>query len=215
VKPLPVLPDEARRRLFKTAEQWFDRGRAAVLEAIPCRRGCTRCCIGPFAITILDQQEVQQGLADLPAHRRDEIEARASTQIAQIEQTSPQLATSPYLDHWPSSDVDALVTAFADLPCPALGEDGSCLVYAHRPLTCRMMGLPTEMEGLTFGACEIQTSVPVIRMPSVLHDDEDRIAGEEAMQIEREREQHKQPGEEILLPYAFVRDVGQRSVRVA
>ena len=207
--PLPVLPDEARRRLFTTAEQWFDRGRAAVLDAIPCRRGCSRCCIGPFAITILDEQEMQHGLADLPAHQRDEIKARASTQIAQIEQTFPQLAMYPYLDQWPSSDVDALVAEFGDLPCPALGEDGSCLVYAHRPLTCRMMGLPTEMEGLTFGACEIQTSVPVVRMPAVLHEDEDRIADAEAVLIERERERNRQEGEELLLPYGFVRDAEQ------
>jgi Fe-S-cluster containining protein len=209
VKPLPVLPDEARRRLFKTAEQWFDRGRASVLDAIPCRRGCSRCCIGPFAITILDHQEVRQGLADLPAHQRDEIESRASAQVARIEQGFPQLAASPYLDHWTSSDVDALVTTFADVPCPALGHDGSCLVYAHRPLTCRMMGLPTEMEGLAFGACEIQTSVPIVRLPTVVRDDEDRIADEEAVQIERERERTTRPGEEILLPYGFMRDMSR------
>jgi Fe-S-cluster containining protein len=209
VKPLPVLPDQVRQRLFKTAEQWFDRGRAAVLDAIPCRRGCTRCCIGPFAITILDQQEMHQGLADLSAPQRNEIGTRASTQIARMEQAFPQLATSPYLDDWPSSDLDALVAAFADLPCPALGEDGSCLVYAHRPLTCRMMGLPTEMEGLTFGACEIQTSVPVVRMPAMFQDDEDRIAGEEAMLIEQEQERTKQAGEEILLTYGFARDVSR------
>ena len=209
MKPLPVLPDEARRRLFRTAEQWFDRGRAALLDALPCRRGCSRCCIGPFAITILDHQELQQGLADLPEHSREEIESRASAQIANIEQRFPQLAASPYLDQWTSSDVDALVTAFADVPCPALGEDGTCLVYAHRPLTCRMMGLPTEMEGLAFGACEIQTSVPVVRMPASLHHDEDRIADEEAVQLDRERERANRPGEEILLPYGFIRDVSR------
>ena len=209
MKPLPVLPDEARQRLFRTAEQWFDRGRAALLDAIPCRRGCSRCCIGPFAITILDHHELQHGLAGLPSHQREEIASRASAQIANIEQRFPRLAASPYLDQWTSSDVDALVTAFADVPCPALDEDGSCLVYAHRPLTCRMMGLPTEMEGLAFGACEIQTSVPVVRMPASLHDDEDRIADEEAVQIERERERTNRPGEEMLLPYGFMPDTSR------
>ena len=204
MKPLPVLPDEARWRLFRTAEQWFDRGRAALFDAIPCRRGCSRCCIGPFAITILDHRELQQGLANLPAHQRGEIESRASAQIANIEQRFPELTASPYLDQWTSSDVDALVTAFADLPCPALDEDGSCLVYAHRPLTCRMMGLPMEMEELTFGACEIQTSVPIVRMPLALREEEDRIADEESVQLDREVVATTRPGEEILLPYGFM-----------
>src|SRR5437016_5233709 len=146
---------EARRRLFQHAEGWFQRGQAALLESLPCRQGCTRCCHGPFAITLLDQLELQQGLKTLHPHIFDEIRARAQSQVATIEAAYPRLHESPYLDEWKESELDDLVTRFSDLPCPALSSDGRCLVYAFRPLTCRMMGLPIESDGLVHGACEV------------------------------------------------------------
>lgn len=195
---------EARRRLFQHAEGWFQRGQAALLESLPCRQGCTRCCYGPFAITLLDQLELQQGLQTLPLQVFDEIRARAQSQVATMEASFPLLHQSPYVDPWNESDLDNLVTRFSDVPCPALGSDGRCLVYAFRPLTCRMMGLPVESEGIAHGACEVQTFVPVIRVSQALRQEEDRLAETEARLINEQRHITSHDGEEVLLPYGFL-----------
>ncbi|HWX54602.1 MAG TPA: YkgJ family cysteine cluster protein, partial [Verrucomicrobiae bacterium] len=34
-------------------------------EWLVCRKGCTQCCMGPFAINQLDAARLQQGLAEL------------------------------------------------------------------------------------------------------------------------------------------------------
>jgi hypothetical protein len=68
------------------------------------------------------------------------------------------------------------------------------------------MGIPTEVDGLVYGACVVQTAVPVIRLSGVLREEEDRLVSEEAEQLARLRDQKGIQGEELLLPYAFVPD---------
>ena len=195
---------DARRRLFQQAERWFQRGQAALLESVPCRQGCTRCCYGPFAITLLDELELQQGLQTLPSQTRHDIQTRAQSQVAAMEVVFPRLTQARHLDQWSEHDVDDLVTRFGDLPCPALGSDGRCLIYAHRPITCRMMGLPVEINGLMQGACEVQTFIPVIRVSQALRQEEDRLAEKEAELIAEQRHSTSSDGEEVLLPYGFL-----------
>ncbi|MBA2251809.1 MAG: hypothetical protein H0W13_03745, partial [Nitrospirales bacterium] len=91
---------DARRRLFQQAEGWFQRGQAALLESVPCRQGCTRCCYGPFAITLLDELELQQGLQTLPSQTQQDIHTRAQSQVAMIEAAFPRLTQSRHLDPW-------------------------------------------------------------------------------------------------------------------
>ena len=94
-----------------------------------CRKGCTPCCIGVFAINQLDAARLQRGLADLA--RRDPQRAEAVKQRAR--------------------------EAVARLsPCPALDPvEGTCDLYDSRPLTCRTFGPPVRVEGGGLGVCEL------------------------------------------------------------
>ena len=194
------------RRLFVQSEQWFHRAHAALLDALPCRRGCSRCCIGPFAITILDVAELQQGLPALPEPTLRDIQSRARAQIATFESAYPRLAATPFLDDWPDSEIDQLAARFAELPCPALDADGSCRVYPFRPLACRTMGIPVEADHLVQGACEVQTSVPLIRPSRAMREEEQKLAGQEAAEIAARRMASPGYGEEVLLAFGFLPD---------
>lgn len=100
--------------------------------------------------------------------------------------------------------MDRLTEQFSHLPCPALDADGGCRIYPFRPITCRTMGIPEERDGLTQGACEVQSFVPIRRLADSLREEEHRLAGEEALALEAHRHQTRQAGEEIWLPYGFV-----------
>ena len=52
--------------LYQKTDHWFQRASAALLGEVPCRLGCTSCCIGPFPITLLDIHTLQQGLRRTP-----------------------------------------------------------------------------------------------------------------------------------------------------
>jgi len=190
--------------LYQKTDHWFQRATAALLGEVPCRLGCTSCCIGPFPITLLDVHTLQQGLADLPPDHRHRIEQRAIKQTAAMEASFPQLTHRDLLDNWSDHDIDRLVTEFHHHPCPALETDGRCSVYQHRPLACRSMGIPTEDRGLIHGACEVQTFIPILRLPSIFREEENRLAEEEAASLETLRQATGSTGEEVFLPYGFL-----------
>jgi Fe-S-cluster containining protein len=195
---------DALATLAQKTSHWFDRAHAALLGQVPCRAGCCRCCVGPFPITILDRAQIQRGLLQLSDQLRQTIQEKAITQAATMEAAFPQLSASPFLDHWPDPLVEQLVERFADLPCPALDSDGHCMIYEFRPLTCRSMGIPSEEAGTVEGACDIQTSIPIIRLSQALRQEEEQLAGEEAEQLAAMQQNESAVGEELLLPYAFL-----------
>ena len=190
--------------LYRKTDHWFQRATAALLGKVPCRLGCTSCCIGPFPITLLDVQTLQQGLAGLPPDHRHRIEQRAIGQTTQMETAFPQLTHTDLLDTWSDQEIDRLVTKFHDQPCPALEAGGRCGIYDHRPLVCRSMGIPTEDCGLTHGACEIQTFIPIVRLPSAFREEESALAQEEAATLDALRRATGSTGEEVFLPYGFL-----------
>jgi len=198
--PTPLNPGP----LYRKTDHWFQRATAALLGEVPCRLGCTSCCIGPFPITLLDVQTLQQGLAGLPPDHRHRIEQRAIEQTTQMETAFPELTHTDLLDTWTDQAIDRLVTEFHDQPCPALEADGRCGIYDHRPLVCRSMGIPTEDCGLTHGACEVQTFIPVVRLPSAFREEEHRLAQEEAASLDALRQATGSTGEEVFLPYGFL-----------
>ncbi len=190
--------------LYQKTDHWFQRATAALLGEVPCRLGCTSCCIGPFPITLLDVHTLRQGLAGLPPDQRHRIEQRAIEQTAAMEAAFPQLIQTDLLDNWSDQEIDRLVTEFHNHPCPALEADGSCGVYRHRPLVCRSMGIPTEDRGLAQGACEVQTFIPIVRLRSSFREEEDRLAQEEAASLDTLRQATKSTEEEVFLPYGFL-----------
>ncbi|MCE9534873.1 MAG: YkgJ family cysteine cluster protein [Nitrospirae bacterium] len=190
--------------LYQHTAHWFDRAAAALLGEVPCRLGCTNCCIGPFPITLLDVQTLQQGLPSLSQDQRLRIEQRAIEQTAAMEAAFPQLAHNKLLDSWSDIEIDSLVTEFHHYPCPALEPDGRCGVYQYRPLVCRSMGIPTERHGLAQGACEVQTFIPIVRLPSSFREEEHRLLQEETLALEALRLATGSAGEEVLLPYGFL-----------
>lgn len=190
--------------LYRKIDHWFQRATAALVGEVPCRLGCTNCCIGPFPITLLDVYTLQQGLAGLSPEHRHHIEQRAIGQITAMEAAFPQLAHSDLLDDWSDQEIDRLAKEFHQHPCPALEDDGRCSVYDHRPLVCRSMGIPTEDQGLSYGACEVQTFIPILRLPCSFRKEEDRLAQEEAVSLDALRLATGSTGEEVFLPYGFV-----------
>jgi Fe-S-cluster containining protein len=154
-------------------------------------------------VTILDRDVIQQGLRSMTKEQRQAITTVAAQHADLISSAAPRLRSNPFIDEWRDSQIDMLVEQHRDLPCPALQADGSCGVYPFRPLTCRSMGIPAEEHGVVQGACEVQTFVPLVRLPQALREQEDALAKREAEELTLARRRTQAGGEELLLPYAF------------
>lgn len=131
-------------------------------EWLVCRRGCTQCCMGVFAIHQLDAVRLQHGLADLEKtdpQRAGRIRSRARDSIQRLASEFPGDAKTGVLEaevFEEGSEAEQRFAEFAnDEPCPVLDpESGLCDLYDARPMTCRTFGPPVRSEdGL--GVCEL------------------------------------------------------------
>jgi len=189
-------------RLARKTDEWFQRASAALLGQVPCRIGCSQCCIGLFPVTRLDAELLHEGLARLPSDKRTLIQEKARAQVSALEAAYPNLLASNSLDGWSDGEIDHAVGRFDQDCCPALSDSGLCALYAYRPLTCRSMGIPTQVGRMVEGACCVQTFVPIVRVSESLRAEEQELASLEsaALSVHGTSKQ----GEEILLPYAFL-----------
>lgn len=135
------------------------------------------------------------------------MQDKAGEQVNQLRAAEPRLMTSAFVDHWSDEEMDGVTGRFDSLPCPALESDGRCGLYEFRPLVCRSMGIPTDDGRKVWGACAVQTSVPLIRLSKSLREEEHVLAGVEAQQLAHLRMTLDGQGEELLLPYAFLSEI--------
>lgn len=124
-----------------------------------CRRGCTQCCVGVFAINQLDAARLRLGLAQLEVDdpkRAARIRERTRHSFARIAADFPGDPETGLLAEDPASE-DRFLDFANDEPCPVLDpETGECDLYPWRPLTCRVFGPPVRSgsEG-GLGVCEL------------------------------------------------------------
>ena len=112
-----------------------------------CRKGCTQCCYGPFAISQLDAVRLQKGLHHLKSSdpkRAARVRQRAQQSVKRLSATFPGDAKTGILGE--DEEAEAAFPDFAnDEPCPALDPGtGACDLYEARPMTCRTFGPPVR-----------------------------------------------------------------------
>ena len=146
----------ADRRLTASIDDAFARAASRAGAAVTCRAGCTACCIGPFDVSALDALRLRIGLGSLLRDERERGEAvmrRAAQAWERMRGAFPGRA--PVLAE---DDLrrERFFAAFAGEPCPALEpREGTCALYAYRPLSCRAEGLPARYGDTVVDACPL------------------------------------------------------------
>ncbi|MDD2500369.1 MAG: YkgJ family cysteine cluster protein [Geobacter sp.] len=130
------------QELLFEVDTWFTGCSLVAGNQIACQRGCSACCRGLFDITLLDARLLRDGFEQLPQNVQQVVLAAAQQNIAGIRNRWPDF-DQPYLfNSYPEEEWDLVMPEEDETPCPLLGQDGLCLVYKHRPMTCRLNGIP-------------------------------------------------------------------------
>lgn len=127
-------------------------------EWLACRKGCTSCCIGVFAINQLDAARLQRGLLELASRdpaRAGAVKRRARESVARLSGEFPGDRVTGVLGT--TKKQRQRFESFAnEEPCPALDPvEGTCDLYEFRPMTCRTFGPPVRVEGGGLGVCDL------------------------------------------------------------
>lgn len=152
--------------LSLTSKQFSE---AANKNRVRCRRGCHECCAsGFFDITLLDAIHLRASLGKMPRHIRERVVAKANEQLDLLEKKGAFSRKDPLLRSLKA--IDAISRRSAKMRCPALDDNGACLIYEHRPHICRIFG-PTvrgkrravQLEGCGFFTRDIpESDFPVL-----------------------------------------------------
>lgn len=135
-----VLEDYCR--LLTRVDNWFSGCIARSGEQIRCAAGCAECCRGLFDITLLDAALLKEGFDRLDAVVREQALTKCRERLSGLQRLWPDFAHPFILNYRPEDEWELLMPDDDETPCPLLGEDGRCLVYGFRPMTCRLHGLP-------------------------------------------------------------------------
>jgi Fe-S-cluster containining protein len=142
--PLFTILDAA---LASTTERSGDR--------LACRPGCHQCCVGVFAITQFDADNLHEGLAKAPEDVAERIRTRASQSRTRLLADFPGDPVTGVLFTQPQHE-EAFAEYANDEPCPVLDPDtGTCDLYAFRPVQCRTFGPPVRDEDDQLTVCEL------------------------------------------------------------
>jgi len=131
-------------RTIKEYAKFLEKSSSKFREAtkkhgVGCKRGCTECCsVGFFDITLLDAIHLRATLKNVPADIRERVIMKANEQLDMLEKKQAFSRKDPLLKSLPA--IDAISRRSSKMACPALDENGICLIYEQRPHICRIFG---------------------------------------------------------------------------
>lgn len=169
-------------RLLEEIDSWFSGCLAARPDDVRCHLGCSGCCRGLFDITLLDALLLQQGVALLNENFQHQLRSRAHERLLELRRSWPEFDQPFLLNYRPEEDWEALMPDDDETPCLLLDSRGRCRVYDHRPMTCRLHGLPlVDVSGEVMHnewCSENFTALDPLRLPE-LRGEFDRFIREE------------------------------------
>ena len=122
---------------------------------LACRPGCHQCCVGVFAISQFDAEQLREGLAMAPADVAQRVHTRAAQSRTRLLAEFPGDPATGLLFTEPQHE-EAFADFANDEPCPVLDPDtGTCDLYAFRPVQCRTFGPPVRDDDDHLTVCEL------------------------------------------------------------
>ena len=107
--------------------QEFERNTEMYGDKIKCRKGCSQCCSQIFRITEFDASIINDHMKILSHAERQTLKSKAEKYLLKLSSDEP---------------VSEEYNLSMRLPCPALNDEGACLIYEARPVICRRFGPP-------------------------------------------------------------------------
>ncbi len=138
------------RRMYGEVDEWFTACLQAGEGILACKAGCSSCCRGLFDITLLDAWLLKDAFLALPEEIQKQVIKRCQPRLVELRKRWPELKNPYLLNALPEAEWSEMPED-DQTPCSLLDENGFCLVYASRPLTCRLHGLPNiDLSGEDF-----------------------------------------------------------------
>ena len=148
------------RELLESLDVWFRSIQTLYPDQILCKPGCAQCCHGLFDVSLPDVLQVADAFSRLPAPMKIAVKDNASAIQMKILREHKELEFPYLLNANTPEKIDRIICSVQDVRCPFLDTRDTCLIYSHRPLACRLEGIPmVDVQDELFGDwCDLNFS---------------------------------------------------------
>lgn len=129
-------------RLVARADEAFERVSRDYPTCVMCKSGCADCCHAVFGLFLIEAAYLRREFGLLSRKEREAAFARgdaADRDLERLRQRLDAFQDDPMMQSY--------TMARERIRCPLLDEQDRCILYAHRPITCRVYGIPTAIQG--------------------------------------------------------------------
>jgi Fe-S-cluster containining protein len=149
--------------IFKKIKQQYP-------DCVKCKLECSDCCHALFDITLIEALYINHHFNKILSNERRsellELANRADRKVYKLKKKAAKAFESG------ESEYDILTELAKErVTCPLLNSNNCCELYQHRPITCRIYGIPTSIagEGHTCGLSEFKAgeSYPTVNLDAI------------------------------------------------
>ena len=132
--------------IITEADQVFNTVRARFAENVRCEKGCSDCCHALFDLTLVEALFLNTAFnARFKGKERNSVLERAD----EADRLVHRLKRDAYKAVQDGKNAQEILLEMSKIKvrCPLLDDQGLCLMYDLRPVTCRIYGVPTAIGG--------------------------------------------------------------------
>lgn len=134
-------------QLSAEAELIFNRVRADFSQCVSCEETCSDCCHALFDLSLVEAMYLSQAFKDSFDYGKERSDILAIADIADRQiYKFKRMINKEAMEGKDHAELLAKVGAERQR-CPLLGPDDRCRLYAKRPITCKLYGIPTTISG--------------------------------------------------------------------
>lgn len=133
-------------KLVAETDAVFEKVREMHPDCVRCEVKCADCCHALFDLSLVEAMYMNAKFADnFSGKDKSDILDRAGEADRRIYKIKKQ-AYKDTQDGLAAEDIMVKV-ARERVRCPLLNDEDTCAMYDHRPITCRLYGVPTAIAG--------------------------------------------------------------------
>lgn len=133
--------------LSQAADQVFAKVKSDHPECVKCDRECADCCHALFDLTLVEALYLN---TRFQARFKDDAREAVLEKANRADRVTHKLKRDAYRDLKAGKGENDILADLAaqKVRCPLLNDQDLCDLYDHRPITCRLYGIPTSIGGL-------------------------------------------------------------------
>ena len=152
------------KKLVAGADKAFAQIQQACPDKVTCKQGCCDCCYALFDLTLIEAMYLNYHFKKLPQDIKNRVYLRADK--ADRKMAVAKKKAFRMQEKGEAREEVLKMVGQEKIRCPFLGDDDQCEMYEHRPITCRLYGVPQEIRGQAH-VCGLSGFTPGSPYPTV------------------------------------------------